>query len=478
MITIGPMKVTLFILTLISFSFQHPSSSLSSPEQQRVLRRDLPVISTGQLDFSVDYAGYQIEERKIFEEFYLKIPYTQLQFAPVEDGYGASVEITLEIYEERDSEPVSIWKDRWKNAVTLADTSRAALEKLYLCDLNGTVLVPGEYSAVAGIKELNSGKYGRAYLEFQTPEALESGALGLSDIHFSHEIQIAKKDNFLNKGNYLVIPNTLRTYTKTNPYIYIYQEIYNLSSPQPSDTIFPTISYTVLDRDGTPLKEYGAKEIRGAGDVTTEMGVINIVSLPQGDYILKTEVYDPVKETGVASKRMFRFIDTRTAKPALPSSATGDPLLKRLTDDEVDGYEKYLKYILTPSELTRFNRLNTTGKRRYVEEFWKGRDPDTTTVTNERLREHLARYATVEKTYGKNGWKTDRGRIFIKYGKPDDIERESFPLEEKSYEIWYYRKDRVMFFRFEDTGGPGEYELADSSERSEIGVIKRSFIDN
>ena len=57
-----------------------------------------------------------------------------------------------------------------------------------------------------------------------------------------------------------------------------------------------------------------------------------------------------------------------------------------------------------------------------------------------------------------DGWLTDRGRIFIKFGPPDDIERHPFELETRPYEIWRYYSLRKVFL-FQDYTGFGDYRL-------------------
>jgi len=60
--------------------------------------------------------------------------------------------------------------------------------------------------------------------------------------------------------------------------------------------------------------------------------------------------------------------------------------------------------------------------------------------------------------FGTEGWLTDRGRILIKFGYPDDIERHPFDMNSKPYEIWRYYNLRKVFL-FVDRTGFGDYRL-------------------
>jgi len=92
-------------------------------------------------------------------------------------------------------------------------------------------------------------------------------------------------------------------------------------------------------------------------------------------------------------------------------------------------YRKWLNedvaYIITDEERAAFKRLQTDEEReQFIEQFWLRRDPTPDTVENEFKEEHYRRIAYSNEHYasGIPGWKTDRGRIYITYGPPDEID--------------------------------------------------------
>src|SRR5258707_10494406 len=90
-----------------------------------------------------------------------------------------------------------------------------------------------------------------------------------------------------------------------------------------------------------------------------------------------------------------------------------------------DWLEKDVAYIITDEERKAFKKLATDDEReRFIEEFWRRRDPDPDTDENEFREEYYERiaYANEHFASGIPGWKTDRGRIWIMYGKPDETE--------------------------------------------------------
>ena len=165
-----------------------------------------------------------------------------------------------------------------------------------------------------------------------------------------------------------------------------------------------------------------------------------------------------------------------------------DPLTKsRKTTEEISKiYENWLskdvRYIITKEEKRAFKSLKTDEEREnFIENFWRRRDPNPDTEENEYREEYYERiaYSNEHFTSGKPGWMTDRGRIYITWGKPDGVE--SHPMggsyNRPSYEgggttttypfeIWFYRHlDGVgsgIEIEFVDPTGSGEYRIATS----------------
>lgn len=148
---------------------------------------------------------------------------------------------------------------------------------------------------------------------------------------------------------------------------------------------------------------------------------------------------------------------------------------KRWMDEDVN-------YIITDEERKAFKALKTDEERdQFIEQFWLRRDPDPDTPENEYKDQYFERiqYANEHYTSGIAGWRTDRGRIYITFGKPDEIE--SHPAggsyDRPSYEgggqtttypfeTWWYRYiegiGSDIEIEFVDPSGSGEYRIARS----------------
>jgi len=153
------------------------------------------------------------------------------------------------------------------------------------------------------------------------------------------------------------------------------------------------------------------------------------------------------------------------------------PELKKAYKDWLD---KDVAYIITDEERKAFKKLETDDEReRFIEEFWRRRDPDPDTDENEFREEYYERIAYANEHYasGIPGWKTDRGRIYITWGKPDETEshpsggsynRESYEgggsTSTYPFERWFYRYlpgvGSGIEIEFVDPTGSGEYRIA------------------
>jgi GWxTD domain-containing protein len=146
---------------------------------------------------------------------------------------------------------------------------------------------------------------------------------------------------------------------------------------------------------------------------------------------------------------------------------------KRWLDEDV-------RWIITDEERKTFRSLKTDDEReQFIEQFWLRRDPDPDTDTNEYREEYYQRiaYANEKFTSGIPGWKTDRGRIYIMFGKADQVESHPSggsydrPTWEGGgttstypFEIWWYRYiegvGSDVEIEFVDPSGSGEYRIA------------------
>ena len=159
-------------------------------------------------------------------------------------------------------------------------------------------------------------------------------------------------------------------------------------------------------------------------------------------------------------------------------------------------YKKWLDedvaYIISPAERRAFLQLQTNEEReQFIEQFWQRRNPDPDSVDNPVKEEHYRRiaYANEHFASGMPGWKTDRGRMYIIWGKPDSLETHTLgetwerPLDlgggetqTYAYEDWTYNEmqgiGQSIVVEFVDQTGTGEFKLtSDPSAKDALTLV-------
>ena len=135
-------------------------------------------------------------------------------------------------------------------------------------------------------------------------------------------------------------------------------------------------------------------------------------------------------------------------------------------------YRKWLHedvaYIISDEERAAFQALTSDAERdNFIEQFWKRRDPTPDTEENEYREEHYRRIAYTNEHFAGSvpGWKTDRGRMYIVYGPPDELDDHSSgnASNPHPYQQWRYRYiegvGTNVILEFEDRDGTGDYQM-------------------
>jgi GWxTD domain-containing protein len=164
-------------------------------------------------------------------------------------------------------------------------------------------------------------------------------------------------------------------------------------------------------------------------------------------------------------------------------------LHRELSKEDKRWLDEDVRWIITDEEQKAFMMLSNEEEReQFIEAFWQRRDPTPDTAENEFKEEHYSRiaYANEHFAAGIPGWKTDRGRIYIVFGKPDEIESHPSggsyqrPMEEGGgststfpFEQWRYRYiegiGQEVIIEFVDTCMCGDYHMTmDRSEKDAL----------
>ncbi|HEX3747149.1 MAG TPA: GWxTD domain-containing protein [Bryobacteraceae bacterium] len=167
------------------------------------------------------------------------------------------------------------------------------------------------------------------------------------------------------------------------------------------------------------------------------------------------------------------------AAAAQDAAALPGPYRKWLTED--------VAYIITAKERAEFLALTSdAGRETFIDRFWKRRDPTPDSEENEYREEHYRRIAYANEHFAGSvaGWKTDRGRLYITYGPPDEIDDHSTgsTAVPSPHQQWRYRYiegiGANIIVEFVDRNGTGDFQMtSDPSAKQQVPDPYRKWLN-
>jgi GWxTD domain-containing protein len=144
-----------------------------------------------------------------------------------------------------------------------------------------------------------------------------------------------------------------------------------------------------------------------------------------------------------------------------------------MSEAQLDTLYAPLIYLMSSDEQGIYSTLTVEGKRTFLRRFWARRDPTPATPDNEVMAAFYSRIAEANRRYREGGaaeipgWRTDRGKIFIKYGPPNEVMQRPQAGATLPYEVWKYTQGRALKYVFMDFTQFGNYALIWTDDRRE-----------
>lgn len=437
-------------------------------------------------NFIADYDRFRYSDSLTSLEVTATLYRDILNYVPADDKYRAEFDVTAEII---GSDSV-IARKQWKNINTVDSLGEVSNSQLLYC-MTRFVIPQGDYKLRIAIADPNSAN--RAVGEFPVHVPIfKKDSLRISDLQISTSIERDTANDVYVKNGYRIRPNPSSLYGIGLPMLYSYAEIYNLAKPTKEQGTRYLVNYKILNSDGKIVKSLPpktcAKPVEMPANANSidlvEVSKATVVVLVSGAYSLLMEVEDQENgQKAAIQKKFFVYREgdyaeggARFAKQE-EVQTSGSPGLDAdrydvMGEKELDQEFDYARYIAEKEERNTYKKLPLEGKRKYLKEFWARRDNTPATPENEVKQDYLGRISLANTNFKgiyREGWRTDRGRVFLIYGKPDEIERHPFSSEERAYETWhYYSVQGGVYFYFVDKREMGDYELVHSTARNEL----------
>lgn len=437
----------------------------------------IPVVIFSQekkINFAIDFSRFRSQGSEIYLEIYYSLDRDGLTYQKNQDSYQAGG--LIQTYIKKGAKAMLV------DSLVITDvvkTTNEILPSQKFTEQSNIQLEPGDYELVARLTDLVSQKA----VMFTTKLPIQSfsaGELALSDIQLANSIQRqAIRETKFDKNGLRIIPNASKTFGTGLEQLSFYAEAYNLTFEGEASKSSYHANYTIVDRQGKTVKEISGRSRTKPGASCIINGSLDVADIPSGFYTFKIIFTDAFSgQTIEASKdfQIFRHGDfiTRRLKdePSLVEQKAPDDEFEIMPEPALNEYFEQIKYITLKEEQKIFKKLDLTGKKEFLKNFWKSRDPKPVTLNNERKEEYfrLLEYANTNfSVAGKQGWKTDQGRVLLVYGKPDDIERFPSDSDTKAYQIWHYQSlEGGVIFVFVDIMSIRDFRLVHSTHRSEV----------
>jgi GWxTD domain-containing protein len=393
------------------------------------------VLSVSNIDFFTDPVVYRMSievedttthvlstEDIFYAEFNCEIPYAELYYQSAENIIFASAIIPFKIVNL--DRPDSL-VDTLYRQFTIPSFSYAAKERVSFLVQFGAYLTEGRYQYSIEILSGERNGISSKVLEISKDD------YRMSDIMLSSEITIDTIGDYLRKGDLRVIPRPSHIFNERFQNLCFYYELYDVIPG--TDTL--SAIYTITDNEDQVIRKV-SRPIEKLFPAQAFNCGLSIQGIETGDYRLLVTIQDDEENT--IDQKEVPFSISRVER-------------KEVSYEGMPYYEE-IEYFLDSRAYKEFLKLPKEGKKNFLDRFWRAQDYYAIVERFEYADEHYRHGNTP-------GRKTDRGRIYIMYGVPEDIDR-PLPMqhqESRPYEHWQYPNGEQ--FIFVDLRGANNYVL-------------------
>jgi len=384
--------------------------------------------SQGDINFYVSSSRYLDDSGVTWQEIYINVP------SSVDNE---NLQLYLDINDMDDN---SRYRTDWELNIPVTDQSYSLVDK-FSFDVDDSV------KFVITLKNNEMNKSGN--VEIITAPLNEMTVI--SDILFSSSVSPSTDTGKFIKHGLLLYPSFISDITVNNPQLLAFYEIY----PQLENDSF-NITAKILDNLGDEIWNFNSI-LHGeeAGMVVGKLLNLPVGDLSNGSYQFIVDV------NGEKRYEDFTVLWDISGEMSMLPDLEMSPVAEK--------YYMNIDMLMTTKQRNFFEALNETGQQEFVKIFWNSRDPNPLTPENEELELIATRMEYANDQYSSGfevGSESDRGRIYILEGSPE--ERQIVPADMKfpPNEIWVYWRTGYKYI-FADIHRNGKFELIYSNDPDE-----------
>ncbi len=416
-------------------------------------RSDLPSASSGDLRFFVDTSEFRGSPGWVRREIYVLIDVQQIW--PGQETVG---ELHLEVTVFDSSDAVVLEQKETQRVFRDEKNDRgdptAPFKEAIVLDLR-----PGRYRYQLRLEDPYTTKSGTFEGSFLARTYEHSGLL-FSDLQFASDLVRTPEEGPFVRQGWKVVPNMTRHHLAGEP-LKVYFELYNFVVNEADVEDSFIMGYSLRDSLDQPVRTFPAKRFLKPGESVVKAEFLQTKGLEHGTYSFQVEAFDGSTRHHVSARRTIFIV------------ADGPPEAPTQGQRDLMTYYSDIRYVANQQTLKAYKSQATVEDRvDFLRTFWESLDPTPGSATNERLLDHVLRMNEANWRFSagkrRKGIDTDRGRILVQYGPPEDTIYRTSAAGRRPYEVWVYEEDRRYDFVFRDLKGLGVYELVHSTYPGEL----------
>jgi GWxTD domain-containing protein len=414
--------------------------------------------------------SYRAEQGRTEVNAFVQVPYLLMQ--PTTSGPEGRLSYRTEV-RVTDSTGLKLLEQSWQNQAT------AALRRpdAFAVDMVRFSLAPGRYRLEVAVVDSVSGRRAATAVDLEG----FASAPAASDLLLSPQIRPTTAGDTVPRpaeprwGQTLVAAAARLALTPLRPTAYYLLEAY---SPIEANG---TLRLRVADTTGKALITTAETPVQVPSGGGVLKGQLDLSGLPPGRYNMVAALQLGEKTVERTAGFTMAGLDETLEKDVVRREATkgtDEGYFEAMGEEALAEAKEPLGLIAEGGEMGKWSKdLSLRAKRRFLIDFWKRRDATPNTPVNETRQLYYDGVAYAEKTFGEKGrasvpgWKTDRGRVYVKNGSPDEQLDRVQAGRSVPYQVWRYRRGRDRYYIFADrSNGIGLYQLVHSNDVRETGV--------
>ncbi len=388
----------------------------------------------------LSYATFALPGSDAYIETYLAIEGPSVIFVKNEnESFQASVEISM-LFKQQDK-VINFAKYELKSPVVY-DLNKV---NFGIIDQQRFSLPNGEYELEIEIADINNPEVPA----FKTIETIlldyNTTDVQISAIQLVENFELTQNESILTKNGYDLIPLVYAYYPESVNQLRFYSEIYNTQIVFGEESKYLANYYIESYEGMSKMKDFFSRKRMDSKPVNILLNTIDITQLPSGNYNLVVEIRNQNNEVAALNKVFFQRSNPKVQYNLsdLASVNVGNTFVNRIV--QIDTLRDYLHCIApVASENERdyaYNLSKTSDiatMQRFFYNFWQKRSYDDPETAWQNYLQEVLKVNVAYKTPVKRGYNTDRGRVYLKYGPPNNLVEVYSEPGAYPYEIWHY----------------------------------------